>query len=316
MPLNRQCGIINHIKTLEFQEVELMGYIYKITNSVNRKVYIGKTTTSIEQRWKEHTKEATRDRKYKSKLYDAMNKYGIDNFKIEVVEECDNALLDERECYWIRKFKTQRNGYNITNGGDGHNVISDEEKKIILSLWGEGYSQKAISELANRNHKAVARVLRECGITREEVLARQDLLTRCSRIKPVYFYDLEGNYLRGFDSLTEAASALGIDKTTLGHILKGRQKSIHGMMIRSFKVEKIDPVQRSRDTTKIEVHQYTLEGKYVNSYPSILDATKAVGLKDVKSIRIALEKPKRTAGGFKWRTCKMDNLDAESEANA
>ena len=75
-----------------------MGFIYKISNTVNSKKYIGLTTNSIEHRFKQH--------KYKSKtsdclLYMAMRKYGVDKFYIEQIEECDNTLLKEKERYWI-----------------------------------------------------------------------------------------------------------------------------------------------------------------------------------------------------------------------
>lgn len=102
-----------------------MGYIYKITNQINNKMYIGKTTKSIEERWQEHQKKALQHpNRY---LYDAMNHYGIENFTIEQVEECDNAILDEREIYWIKYYNTYylaKNscGYNMTLGGEGGNT--------------------------------------------------------------------------------------------------------------------------------------------------------------------------------------------------
>ena len=58
-----------------------MGYIYKITNLINNKLYIGQTKKTIEERFKAHIKVA---RQHKNRyLYDAMNKYGYENFKIE-----------------------------------------------------------------------------------------------------------------------------------------------------------------------------------------------------------------------------------------
>ena len=95
-----------------------MGFIYKITNQINNKVYIGLTTTTIKNRWKEHIGAIGR---YKDKrpLYAAMSKYGIDNFSIEELEECDDLILAEREIYWIDYYNSYYNGYNATFGGDG-----------------------------------------------------------------------------------------------------------------------------------------------------------------------------------------------------
>lgn len=65
-----------------------MAFIYKITNLINGKSYIGKTSFSIKKRFKEHQRDAFRDRNEKRPLYSAMRKYGIENFTVEQVEEC------------------------------------------------------------------------------------------------------------------------------------------------------------------------------------------------------------------------------------
>lgn len=74
-----------------------MAYIYKITNSINDKVYIGKTYQDIQIRFKQHIYDSCR-RKYEQRpLYSAMRKYGTDKFKIELIEETNKP--EEREQY-------------------------------------------------------------------------------------------------------------------------------------------------------------------------------------------------------------------------
>lgn len=74
-----------------------MASIYKITNKINNKVYIGKTNNSIQQRFKEHIRDS---KKHSNRpLYRAFNKYGIDNFTISMVEECNPEVAAEREIY-------------------------------------------------------------------------------------------------------------------------------------------------------------------------------------------------------------------------
>ena len=81
-----------------------MGYIYCITNLINRKQYVGKTTNTIEERFKEHCRDSRKERCNRRPLYDAMNKYGIENFKIEELEQVDDpTLLSSKEKYWIKE---------------------------------------------------------------------------------------------------------------------------------------------------------------------------------------------------------------------
>jgi group I intron endonuclease len=104
-------------------------YIYKITNLVNNKPYVGKTGKTIEKRWKEHYYEARRWQKcaetgtnfgYNSRLYPAMTKYGYENFNIQLLEETASVEeMNQREQYWIDFYDARNNGYNIAAGGHG-----------------------------------------------------------------------------------------------------------------------------------------------------------------------------------------------------
>lgn len=111
-----------------------MGYIYKITNQINGKSYIGKTERSIEVRWQEHLRH-TKELAERLPLYKAMNKYGLENFKIEQIEECDNDVLDDREIFWIKQYGTYGNGYNCTGGGEGGVKDYHEDIDEIISRY-------------------------------------------------------------------------------------------------------------------------------------------------------------------------------------
>ena len=98
--------------------------IYKITNVLNGKIYIGQTRKTLKERFQAHINRA--ERGDKGHLHPAMRKYGYDNFKCEIIEEIDESLpnaldiLNEREIYWIDYYDSTDNkkGYNILLGGD------------------------------------------------------------------------------------------------------------------------------------------------------------------------------------------------------
>lgn len=95
--------------------------IYKITNTINGKSYIGQSNC-IQRRFAQHKSPYEQNRHSNKPLYKAFLKYGIENFKFEIIEECPIEKLNEREQYWISFYKTltHQNGYNITCGGENN----------------------------------------------------------------------------------------------------------------------------------------------------------------------------------------------------
>ena len=134
-----------------------MGIIYKISNSVNDKVYIGKTQRTLQVRWTEHKNKYI---VYDNKLYRAMRKYGIEKFKIDLVEEnIPVELLNQKEKDYINQYNSYYNGYNSTFGGEGESSV-DFSKIEKLYLKGMnctqierelGYTRKTISSLLKAN---------------------------------------------------------------------------------------------------------------------------------------------------------------------
>lgn len=115
--------------------------IYKITNKINGKIYIGQTRLSLEKRWKKHLYDAKRQGN--NKFYKAINKYGAENFAIDIIEEGikDIEQLNAREMYWIKKYDSYNNGYNSTVGGEVSPMHYEEVRnKVSKSLTGREFS--------------------------------------------------------------------------------------------------------------------------------------------------------------------------------
>lgn len=123
-------------------------YVYKITNKQNNKIYIGKTN-NIKIRWTHHKYNAI-TKGESSYFYNAIRKYGEDNFLIEIIENCvDEDVALAQEIYWIATLKSNDRdiGYNLTNGGDGvSGLIHNEESK-------QKQREKMIGRKLSEEHK-------------------------------------------------------------------------------------------------------------------------------------------------------------------
>lgn len=149
-----------------------MSKIYKITNDVNDKIYIGKTKLTIEKRFRQHCTDSAKPNIDKRPLYHAMNKYGIDHFSIHLIEECEDSIASEREQYWIGYYKTYTNGYNATLGGDGKSYIDISN---LLELWSSGKSLKEISEITHHDKGWISTLLKDNGIHEDDIIYRGQL---------------------------------------------------------------------------------------------------------------------------------------------
>lgn len=175
-----------------------MPYIYKITNKINNKIYIGKTShSSIEERFKEHIRDSRKTRYEKRPLYDAMNKYGVENFSIEQIEQVKNdEIASEREQFWIEKLRTyigfsDCNGYNATLGGDSKRYYNYTE---IVKKYLELKSEKEVCEYFSCDPKVVRKACAENGI---EIA----LKTNSKKIRRI---DKNGE-IKDYASITDAA---------------------------------------------------------------------------------------------------------------
>lgn len=192
-----------------------MPYIYKIVNDINDKIYVGKTLQTIEKRFKEHCDDSKKIRCEKRPLYDAMNKYGIEHFHIEQIEECSLETINNREIYWINKLNSYHNGYNATLGGEGKVRVN---YKKAYELWLKGFNLKTIAEQLNCTAETIKKILVTFNVTDEDIQKRK--VETSNKIRPVKMLDKETEeVLMIFNSSVEAGKYLG-DSLKSKHILK------------------------------------------------------------------------------------------------
>lgn len=246
--------------------------IYKITNELNNKCYIGQSI-DIYSRWKQHIYEVNHLR-ISNKIYNAIRKYGLENFSFKVIEECplNFKQLDEAEQKWIAFYDSYNNGYNMTKGGqrEGRYIY---DPKLIYNLWDEGYSCSEIRDIIGcsqslihlrltnyknydkiTSYKRGRKYAESMGKMGTKIIPgvsyfiseAQKGMFIDSQI-PVYQYSLLGDYIAAYPSYASAARAINgncISIRAAANKVKG-QKTACGFQWSLDKKEKIEPVSRA-----------------------------------------------------------------------
>lgn len=262
-----------------------MGYIYKITNNINGKIYIGQTRTTEPRRWQQHVWHANNDSNDDSMLLcKAIRKYGKENFTRTIIEECDNQRLNEREIYWINYFNSTNReiGYNIEKGGEGHSKYSDE--KIL-----EAYVK----------YNSITQASEALGMSRSQMSKRlQAMQIETSNEIPVCQYDLQGNFIKEYPTMAEASKETG---TPIYHI---KNQSVYNKFLWIYKNSTKTPQERLNQLSSsihdlLNIKQYNEFGELIAEYPNATEASKTTGI-NISSIKAASSGKQVSAGGFLW----------------
>lgn len=206
--------------------------IYKITNLTNNKMYIGQTTQSLKERMRCHLKD------YKNNLpIDVdLHKLGIENFKIEQIDEAKTKNeLDEKEIYYIKLYNTKYPiGYNLSDGGSTtkgyhHRQESKDKmrnakrkcgKKISEAYMGEGnpFYGKKHSEESKQKMSEKRKGFKH--LTEEQIanLKKSHFKTKVMCI--------ETNEI--FNSIREAEKIYNIKGTHISRVCRGKRKTTGG----------------------------------------------------------------------------------------
>lgn len=239
----------------------IRGIIYKYTSPSN-KVYIGQTVNEKDRRRKFLNKENV---SYSGpKINKAIEKYGAENFKYEVIFAIESynkdeiiKILNEKEKYFIKLFDSIDNGYNLSEGGRTNNFISEESK------------QSRINKIQ----------------------------------KPILQYNLEGEFIREWKSSKEAANTLNISSGNICQVLKKVRYQSNGYIFiyKTGEIPQKIQITPTKQQKKI-ILQLKQDGTIVKEFPSIQDAAREAGVDRTtmsKYVNNHVDSLKHT--GFIWR---------------
>ena len=282
------------------------GTIYKITNLINNKKYIGQTINTISHRFNQHINDAMR-KKGCPYLGKAIRKYGIDNFIVEAVEEnIPYDLLNNREIYWIAYYHTNDSnyGYNLTRGGNLTCVsISVEDENYINELWDIGKSIGFISEITNHSVNTIDRVLQN-NLSYSEFEARKRGSTKAT---PVCQYDLLGKFITQYNTLFDAANAVQGNYQCIGQACINKTVAYgyqwrHANDAPPGKININDKKHIQKPILQIDLDGNTIYQRFNNAS----EAARYCGKTDCGSILDCCKGKRKTAYGFKWQFCDID----------
>ena len=201
--------------------------IYKISNIINNKVYIGQSI-DIERRFTVHMRDLNNNKHYNQHLQASYNKYGKEAFLYEVLCICEITELDDMERFFIDYYNSmnQEYGYNKESGGSKNKIISDEtrEKYRINNrgsknpFYGKKHTKESREKIkaASSLHRHSEEAKRKIGENRIYVYGPNHPNSR-----QIYCPELN-EYFWG---AKDAEDKYGICKTNICHCLKGRLES-------------------------------------------------------------------------------------------
>ena len=263
--------------------------IYKIENLINGKVYIGQST-DIKERWGEHKRVITKrnkgdEVKRKYPLYLAFEKYDLDNFSFEIIEECSIEELNDKEQFYIKNYNSyinfpNSNGYNLTLGGDGNQKITEEKISNIIKLWEEGKTTGEIVSILQIEKHSIIKYLKlfSSTYTVEESDFRGKVNAGISHRKKIDCYDLWGNFLKTYSSINEAAKILELSASSIINCCKGKSPRAKDYR---FTYEKEDKKIEFNDIFKKEWTIKISNDKEYYIFSSLNKAANFIGVSDI-----------------------------------
>ena len=308
----------------------IVGFIYKVTNIVNVKVYMVLTTKTIEERWKHHVPTARGNGKDSNCVFKrAIRKYGVKNFTIEEIDREYKSIdnLKQKEIYWIGYYHSYIGdkdscGYNSTRGGD----LGVECQKIPVVQFDicSGKKIKEYDSIAEAQQFINCRIENMgktnysnggyCFLKKEDVygLSEIEIQDKVHSLYPTLLYQLDketGQVLNIYRTAEEACKKMNYKSP--GNIINcclGNRIEANGYQwcYQRDKEERINKPAREVNTYKRPVIQYGMNGKQIKEWLSITEAASALKLQD-SHISSCCNHKRQSCGQYQWRY-KEENI--------
>jgi len=266
----------------------MFGIIYKITNKINGKIYIGQTINEFEKRWSVHVSS----KKGCPYLQNAIQKYGKENFDKVIVARCDSLEeMNHRETYYIKLFNTLApNGYNLNTGGDSR-IPSEETRKKMSE------AQKRIGKGRNLGKRAS-----------EETKKKMSIINS-GEGNPFFGkkHTSEAKLKNSLAHLGKTASEEAKQKMSIAHNgnkynlgTKASRETLEGMSLRGLERYKSEEYKekwmRGRDHLKVGIFCLELN---IN-FESIKEASERLGINKTRINRVLSGAVKKTSNGLSF----------------
>ena len=303
-----------------------MGYIYKMTNIVNNKVYIGFTQKTIQERWKMHINTAynKNSKDYNALFKKAIRKYGEDKFIIEEIEQCDSLEeLKKREIYWIKyynsyAFDNNSWGYNSTKGGD-YTANNKEIYQIDIISGKIVNSFSSILEAEEKTKAGDINSVLKRGYGEQPLNSGTTWIYKeqYNDYNPKDYYekyniicqlDLQGNLIQYWIGPNRASKTLNIAQGNISSCLNNNRQRAGNFQWCYYKnlAKNINKSYINRSTyNKKSVDQFDLCDNYIRTWESATEAARQLNIQSSK-ITAVCRGMRKTTGGFKLTYTNLD----------
>lgn len=335
----------------ELRELAIYGVIYKITNDINDKVYVGKTVDLRERSRGRIFEVKSNQTVANSGIVSAMREMGLNKFHYEIIDyleihsdfkysnkELYEEELSNKEVYWIKKLNTLDQGYNQTEGGEGiynytTSVIQYDIEGNFIQEWD---SIKSANIVLNVNSNSVSGIPRVCLGLSKIAFGYQWHYKQSNKfplkIPPapsdywILQYDKLGNFLNEYRSPTFAAKIIGVENgggkisecarnnymiTAYG--FQWRYKEDDNFTKNILSAEEQNGLLKHYAKTAKPVIQYDLDGNFISTYRTTDEAEEKTGVSRVTIQKVASGEYHH-AGNYQWKYKTLEKIPKKIDA--